>query len=318
MSTTPQISVLMSMKNGMPYLQQAIDSILNQSIGDFEFIIVDNASTDGSVPLVESLQKADPRIVLIQNPLDLGHSGGLNRGLPACRAAWVARMDADDIALPDRFEQQLKFVADNPDVKVTSCLANYIDPEGRRVGKTDGQPLTREEFQQMVAENLPFGILHPGALIDRTVLFELGGYRPEFEAANDIDLWCRVSDRHLILVQPEYLMDYRIHGGSLSAQKYESARLKHLWARDCMIARRRQLPEPTWADFLELRRSAPLWVRANRWRKTQAKRLFRQSAEHHVSRQHVRAVVEMGAAAVLQPEYTIPRLRLQVDHANRH
>lgn len=318
MNQNPRISVLMSVKNGLPYLEETIASIRRQTVTDFEFVIVDNASTDGSARYVESMRKADARIVLIENSVDLGHSGGLNRGLAACRGEWIARMDADDLALPNRFERQLAFVAENPDVKATSCLAHYIDPQGRRVGKTDGEPTTRDDFQRMLKQNLPFGLLHSGAWVDRKVLVELGGYRPEFEAANDIDLWCRLSDRHLLLVQPEYLMEYRIHGSSLSAQRYERGRLKHLWARDCMVARRSGLPEPGWAEFLELRRQAPGWLRVNRWRKTQAKRWYRQSAEHHVTGQHLRSFFEMGMAAILQPEYTLPRLRVQKAHANRH
>jgi glycosyltransferase involved in cell wall biosynthesis len=318
MTGSPRISVLMSMKDGFPYLDKAIASILGQTMTDFEFIVVDNSSSDGSARYVESIQKSDSRVVLIENDLDLGQSGGLNRGLAACRGTWIARMDADDIALPNRFERQLAFVTENPDVTATSCLANYIGPKDRRVGWTDGEPTTREDFQRMLKHNRPFGILHSGALVERRVLVELGGYRPEFEAANDIDLWCRISDHHLILVQPEYLMDYRIHGSSLSAHRYESARLKHLWARDCMVARRSGIAEPAWADFLERRRQAPLWLRANRWRKTQAKRLYRQSAEHHVTQQGLRSFLEMGMAAVLQPEYTIPRLKAQISNANRH
>jgi glycosyltransferase involved in cell wall biosynthesis len=317
MTPCPRISVLMSMKDALPYLEEAVSSILNQTVTDFEFIIVDNASSDGSVQYVESQQKKDSRIVLLRNAFDMGQSCALNRGLAFCSSAWIARMDADDVALPIRLERQLEFVRDNADVGATSCLACYIDSRGRRVGRTVSAPVTRAEFHRFAAENLPFGILHPGALIARNVLLELGGYRPEFEAANDIDLWCRISDRHLILVQPEFLMDYRIHGGSLSTQKYELARLKHLWARDCMIARRNARPEPSWEEFLERRRNAPLLLRLNRWRKMHAKRLYRQAAEYHVVSRRARSFVAMGLAAFLQPEYTIPRLKGQIIHANR-
>jgi glycosyltransferase involved in cell wall biosynthesis len=313
----PRISVLMSMRNALPYLEEAVLSILNQTVTDFEFIIVDNASSDGSGQYVESQQKTDSRIVLLKNAFDMGQNCGLNRGLAVCSSTWIARMDADDVALPNRFERQLEFVRDNPDVNATSCLAHYIDSCGRRVGKTIGEPVLRAEFHRMVAENLPFGILHPGALVARNVMVELGGYRPEFEAASDIDLWCRISDHHLILVQPECLMHYRIHSGSLSTQRYELARLKHLWARDCMVARRNGRPEPYWEEFLDQRRNAPLWLRLNRWRKMHAKRLYRQSAEHHVASRRARSFLEMGLAAFLQPEYTIPRLKGQIIHANR-
>ena len=309
---SPGVSVLMSVRNGVPYLESAIESIRAQTYRDWEFIIVDNASSDGTPEIVERIARIDPRIQFVQNLRDLGHSGGLNRGLESCRAAWVARMDADDVALPERLERQLTFIQANPDVKTTSCLAHYIDSANKRVGKTVTDLVTREAFVRYQRENLCIGLLHPGALIERRLLESLGGYRPEFGPANDIDLWCRISDRALILVQPEYLMEYRIHGDSLSAQSFELARLKHLWARDCTIARRGGQPEPSWERFEEIRNNAPWLTRLNRWRKMQAKRLYRQAAQHRVGAQSARALIEMGASAALQPGYTIPRLRGQL------
>ncbi len=309
--STPYVSVLMSMKNALPYLDQAVSSIVNQTFSNWEFVIVDNCSTDASAALVEAAARTESRIVLLRNECDLGHSGGLNRGLAVCRGIWIARMDADDIAMSDRLERQLGFVRDNPDVTTTSCLAFYIGPDGRRVGRTIPLLTTREEFRRYHDERLPIGIIHPGALIRRDVIQEVGCYRPEYDPANDIDLWCRISDRHLILVQPEFLMEYRVHGGSLSAASYELGRLKHLWARDSMIARRASKPEPNWAQFLDARHNSPWWLRLNRWRKLHAKRLYRQAAQHHLSRRRARSVFEMSLSALLQPEYTITRFRGQ-------
>jgi glycosyltransferase involved in cell wall biosynthesis len=301
----------MSMKNAMPYLEQAVSSILNQTSSDWEFVIVDNCSTDTSPAVVEAAARTESRIVFLRNERDLGHSGGLNRGLAICRGTWIARMDADDIALPDRLDRQLAFLRENPDVATTGCLAYYIDPEGHRVGKTIPVLTTREEFRRYYDAGLPIGIMHPGAMIRRDVILEAGGYRPEYDPANDIDLWCRISDRHLILVQPEHLIEYRVHGGSLSAASYEFGRLKHLWARDSMIARRALQPEPSWPAFLEARKNAPWWLRLNRWRKLHAKRFYRQSAQHHLSHRPVRSFFEMSLSAALQPEYTLPRFRGQ-------
>ncbi len=312
MTASPAISVLMSVRDGRPYLESAIESIRSQTYCDWEFIIVDNASSDGTPEIIHRIAQADPRIHFVENLRDLGHSGGLNRGLELCRAPWIARMDADDIASPNRLERQLAFVQANPDVKTISCLAHYIDSAGQRVGKTVTDLVTREAFTRYQKDRLCIGLLHPGALIERNLLTAIGGYRPEFGPANDIDLWCRISDHGLILVQPEYLMEYRIHGASLSAQSFELARLKHLWARDCMIARRGGQPEPSWEAFLENRSNAPWPTRLNRWRKMHAKRLYRQAAQHRVGAKSARGLIEMSAAALLQPGYTIPRLRGQL------
>lgn len=307
----PRISVLMSVRNGLPYVEECIRSIAAQTFRDWEFIIVDNASTDGTIELVEKIAADEPRIRFLRNERDLGQSGSLNRGLEVCRGQWIARMDADDVALPNRFERQLAFVDKTPDVKATSCLAYYINAKSRRVGKTFHDLTTREAFDRYRSEGRAIGMLHPGALIERTTLVNAGGYRTLFDPANDIDLWCRISDRSLVLVQPEYLMEYRVHGGSDIARSFHLSLQKSLWARDSMRARRAGRPEPGWEEFLAGRRNAPWWVRLNRWRKANAKRLYRQSALDRISSQAFRSTIEMGVAALLQPTYTLRRIKGQ-------
>ena len=296
----------------MPYVGETIASVIDQTFTGWEFVIVDNASADGSADLIESLARQESRIRMIRNDSDLGHSGGLNRGLAVCRGEWIARIDADDVALPDRFERQLAFVGAQPDVRVTSCLAHYINADGQTVGNTFHDLTTREVFDRYMREGLAIGILHPGALIDRALLSRVDGYRGQFDPANDIDLWARLCEAGaLILVQPEYLMKYRVHSGSISSKSFQFARLKYQWARNCMRARRSGLPEPGWEEFLEQRHNAPWWRRLNRWRKTQARRLYRQSAQHHIVRRQLRAAIDIGLATLLQPTYTVPRLRGQ-------
>jgi glycosyltransferase involved in cell wall biosynthesis len=307
--STPQISVLMSVLNGMPYVSDAITSIRNQTFREYEFIIVNNASTDGTAALLEQEAAADPRVRLFHNDTNLGHSGALNRGLQECRGRWVARMDADDIALPDRFARQLAFLDAEPGVLVASCLAIYIDEQGKEVGKTAHDLTTREAFARYQSSNLAIGILHPGAMMDRSLLCSVGGYRGAYDPANDIDLWGRMADAGaIILVQPEYLMKYRVHSGSTTAQDFARIRLKYQWARDCMRARRANRTEPSWEAYVEERRNAPVWIRLNRWRKTNARRLYRQSAQHLISRRAALAAAEFGGAVLLQPLYAIPRI----------
>ncbi len=212
MSAAPPLSVLLSVRNGMPYVPETIESIRRQSFADFEFVIVDNVSTDGTRDLLHDVARDDSRIRVFLNEQDLGHSGGLNRGLSECRASWVARIDADDVALPERLARQLVFLEENAQLGVSSCLAYYIDPKGKRVGKTFHDLKTPADFARYFAAGEMIGILHPGALMDRALVERLGGYREAFGASNDIDLWARVAETgRLILVQQEYLMEYRVH-----------------------------------------------------------------------------------------------------------
>jgi glycosyltransferase involved in cell wall biosynthesis len=110
----PQLSVVMSVFNGEPYLREAVDSVLNQTFEDFEFVIVDDCSTDASVKTLESYD--DPRIVRLYNPANLGLPRSLNRGLSICRGDIIARQDQDDVSLPSRFNDQLQHLARHPEI----------------------------------------------------------------------------------------------------------------------------------------------------------------------------------------------------------
>ncbi|MBV9227137.1 MAG: hypothetical protein JOY85_24135, partial [Acidobacteriaceae bacterium] len=161
--------------------------------------------------------------------------------------------------------------------------------------------------------DLAIGILHPGAMMSRELLVKVGGYRGAFDPANDIDLWGRMADAGaIILVQPESLMKYRVHDGSISARSYSRNRLKYQWARDCMRARRRGNPEPGWEEYVAARERAPLWKRANRWRKTSARQLYRQSAQNYLARRFFSALWSILLAALLQPSYAVVRLLAQL------
>lgn len=307
----PKISVLLSVRNGLPYVGQTIASILAQTFSDFEFVIVDNCSTDGSRALLQQIAPTDPRIRLLLNERDLGHSGGLNRGLETCRADWIARIDADDVALPNRLERQFAFVQAHPEVAVTCCLAYYINEHGQRRGKTFLEITTVEKFRDYMARNEAIGLLHPGILMRRDAVLEVGGYREPFGGANDIDLWSRISERHIILVQPEYLMEYRVHGAALGSLKFLDHRLKYEWCRVCMLARRSGQPEPSWENFLEKWNHVGVWTKLNRARKIHAKMYYRRGGESFIADRKIKGGGYLLLSALLQPRYALKRLARQ-------
>ncbi len=318
METSPPISVLMSVRNGLPYVKTTVPSILAQTYADFEFVIVDNCSTDGTRDYLREIAKTDPRIKLFFNERDLGHSGGLNRGLASCRGEWIARIDADDVALPRRLERQLAFVQARPKVAVTCCLAYYINEKGRRKGRTFLDLTTEEKFRDYLARNEAIGLTHPCVFMRRDVVTELGGYREAFGGANDIDLWNRISERsHLILTQSEYLMEYRIHSAAISSGKFLDSRLKYEWVRVCMLARRAGQAEPDWETFLKGWRSVGIFKRLNRHRKTLAKMYYRLGGENFITDKKVRGGMLFVFSALLQPRYAIGRLAGQLMRRER-
>ncbi len=313
MEPAPKISVLMSVRNGLPYIKTTVPSILAQTFHDFEFVIVDNCSTDGTRDYLREISKTDQRIKIFLNERDLGHSGGLNRGLEACHGEWIARIDADDVALPQRLERQLAFVEKHPEVAVASCLAYYINEKGERRGKTFHDLTTVERFREYLATNEAIGLTHPCVFMRRDVVTAIGGYREPFGGANDIDLWNRISERgHVILVQPEHLMEYRIHSAAISSGKFLDSRLKYEWVRACMVARRSGKAEPSWEDFLKDWQSVGFFKRLNRHRKTFAKMYYRLGGENFITGKKIRGAMYFAASALLQPRYALGRLSGQL------
>ena len=191
----------MPVHNAMPYLDEAVESILNQTFADFEFVILDDASTDGSSEKLREWASKDPRIRLFRVEENLGPVLSSDRVARGAGAQLVARMDADDISHPDRLRQQMQVIRDNPEVGLVACLSDLIDGSGRTVRGPDLWRLVRRS--QMV----PFP---HGAVLYRRELFDrIGGYRSEAELWEDQDLVTRMGAAAKIMVIPKALYSVR-------------------------------------------------------------------------------------------------------------
>ncbi len=207
-SETPALSVIMPAYNAVKFVGAAIESVLGQTWRDFEFIIVDDGSTDGTRELIEQYAARDPRIRSCPNERNLGVVKTLNRALSLARADWVARMDADDVSLPTRFERQMAVVKADPSVSLVTCPFDVIDARERRVPGWRGIC-----FQQ---ELLPFFLLfynrlnaHGQVLYSAKLVRELGGYREQYHLSEATDLWIRMMRGAKCRVVPEPLYLWR-------------------------------------------------------------------------------------------------------------
>lgn len=210
----PMITVLMSVYNGEKYLKEAIDSILAQTFKDFEFLIINDGSTDNSVNIIESYD--DPRIKLINNEKNLKLIASLNKGISLARGKYIARMDSDDISMPERFEKEIKFLESNPDYGLVATYYTVIDGMGSEKYKMS-YPSSNDLIKLFLSVNCP--IVH-GSVMGRTELFKENPYgSKEFSAVEDYELWVRMSKRTKIHNIPEYLFKYRIYGESFSDTK---------------------------------------------------------------------------------------------------
>src|SRR5262249_39370413 len=157
------------------------------------------------------------------------------------------------------------------------------------------------------------GLTHPCVFMRRDVVLAAGGFREQFGGANDIDLWNRISERgHLILVQPEYLMEYRVHSAAISSSKFLDSRLKYEWVRACMVARRSGRAEPDWETFLRGWRSVGTLKLLNRHRKTLAKMYYRLGGENFIADKKIKGAGYFALSTLLQPSYALRRLMGQL------
>jgi glycosyltransferase involved in cell wall biosynthesis len=202
----PSISVVMPVHNARPFLDESIRSILEQTLRDFEFVIVDDASTDGSVELLRAWAARDGRIRLHESCQRLGLSGSSNAVVLNARAPIVARMDADDVAHPDRLRRQWSVLQGRPDVAVVGTLCDGIDASGRVVRPRDRWRLVRHSVY------IPFP--HGSAMFRRDVFDQIGGYDEESAGGEDQALFSRMAARGRVVTLPDTLYSYRYHSSN--------------------------------------------------------------------------------------------------------
>lgn len=208
MSSIPPVSVLMTVYNAEPFLDEAVRSILDQSFGDFEFIVIDNASTDGSREVLASY--SDPRLRVFHNTENMGPPRALNKGLHLAKGEYVARMDADDVALPDRLARQFDFMARNPHCAAAGTQIRLFDHNGKKI-YVPWMAVTQDEMRWKLMFTSP--LAHSSVMMRRDCVLEAGGYDERFRYAPDYDLWSRLALRgHRLANLDDCLALIRIHG----------------------------------------------------------------------------------------------------------
>lgn len=228
----PTVSVVMSVYNGAEHLRTAIHSILNQTFKNFEFIIIDDGSTDNSIGVIRSFN--DPRIRVIQQP-NKGLVDSLNLGVRLARAPLIARMDQDDISLPFRLEKELRSIISHPRIGLLGSFFSYIDQLNNSLSITIAFPTKNADLKREFYLVNPFG---HGTVIFRKEAFEhVGGYRADYGPTEDFDLWRRIAEHWEISLIPEVLYLYRISPGSMSHQssdvqhRYSDQIIKEQWGK---------------------------------------------------------------------------------------
>lgn len=213
----PKISVILSVCNGLPYLEEAVESILNQTFTDFEFIIIDDCSSDRSWEVLNHYAEQDERIKLFKNDHNIGLTRSLNKGLELAQGAYIARQDADDVSLPGRFKSQVSVLEKEPEVVLVSCDLEVIDSEGYKI---------KEDRRACPSNLIPWYLLfynyvggHSQVMFRYRPIQELGGYSESCQYSQDYELWSRLINVGKFSIIPEILHKQRYHNQRISIEK---------------------------------------------------------------------------------------------------
>lgn len=210
-----EVSVLMPVYNGGKYLAEAIESIGSQSYTDWELIIVDDGSTDDTAKIIS--QYRDNRIYYLRNKQNIGLVATLNKGIEYCSGKYIARMDADDVANPERLSCQVAFMEAHSKYVMCGTNAIVIDTRGNQIGKIRNLK-TNNYLQINLLFSTPF--IHPSVMMRREVLFD-NKYNRDFKHSEDYDLWCRISRAGKIANIGKELLKYRWHDTNISVVNSE-------------------------------------------------------------------------------------------------
>ncbi len=216
----PVVSVLMTAYNTQRYLRAALDSVLNQTMRDFELVVVDDGSTDRTPEILDQYAAADRRVRVVHRE-NGGISAAANTGLEACRGAYVARLDSDDIAKPDRLKAQLAYLTEHGLI-ACGTWHDLIDERSRFL-KTLRPPTDDATVQDLLLKGHG-AICNPTSMFLKQPFIDLGGYALELASAEDLDCWLRLGEVGKLGNVPQSLGRYRLHHGSVSEQKCQTQR----------------------------------------------------------------------------------------------
>jgi len=242
----PRVSVHMPVFNPGRFLEPAVESIRAQTFSDFEFIIIDDGSTDGSGALLERIAAGDRRIRLVRRE-NWGITRTRNQALALAVGEFFAVMDADDVALPDRFARQVAYFDHHPECVALGTRVLLIDAEGAPIREMS-EATTHEEIDAQHLAGLGGAITHPASMMRREALVAVGGYREQFQTAEDLDVFLRLAEVGRVANLPDVLLHYRQHASSTCHTRRQRVRADN---RTVVAEARRRRGLPAEADETE-------------------------------------------------------------------
>ncbi|WP_404399965.1 glycosyltransferase [Pelagibacterium halotolerans] len=298
-----RVTVLLPVYNGLPYLRDAVTCLLDQTLEDIEILALDDGSTDGSLAYLNAIQ--DPRLRVAPSGKNLGLGATLQRGLDLCKTPLFARMDADDLCHRDRLRLQYEFLAGSPGIAMVGCQFHYFGQSGRKA-ISPRLPLAHPDIRTGL-QNGQLSIIH-GAIMARTeTMRAAGGYRVR-GMGEDWDMFLRFSEIGRMANLDQDLYGYRYHAGNVSLKHLEQQEIGIAYARDC--AHRRQVGESevSYAAFLDMIRTRPIWKRLADKFDVMALRQYRIAIAELAEGRRISGHLNLLAGAALSPGRAVSRL----------
>lgn len=298
----PEVSVIMSVYNGMPYLPEAVDSILGQTVQDFTFLIINDGSTDGTEDYLNKLN--DQRIHVVHQS-NRGQGAGRNVGLAMCNSEFVAMMDADDVALPSRLEAQLCFFNRHSEIGMVGTHIAYLGVGGR-IGFSPPMACDHEAIYADLLR-VRHALVHSTLMCRTSILKRIGGYRIDGKG-EDWDMFLRMGEATRLANLSEVHYLYRLHSGSVSVRHL--THIRNRFAHSCHCAKRRQqsLSEITFDEFVVKQRARPFWQRATELMDIYALDQYRRALAEILSSHRFRGYARLSWAAMCSPRMTSQRI----------
>jgi glycosyltransferase involved in cell wall biosynthesis len=304
----PAISIVMPAYNAESFICESIESVLDQTLTGFELIIVEDGSSDRTWEIVQKYASEDQRITAMRNDTNMGIARTLNRGISVARAALIGRLDADDIAVPDRFERQLAMMRAHPDIVVVGSNALHINENNQILGLSIAGPTSIEDFHQRRAAGKITMVLDGTSVIRRSIFQLAGRYDPAMDAAPEVDLHSRMAEYGVVVALDEPLVLYRLHTGSNVDATFFAGRLVHRFVATCEQARILNEPRPTFEEFRAQEAAAPVWRRARNHLKDTGQFRYRAAGVRISEGQMLAGMTNLTRAFLVSPRFVATRL----------
>jgi glycosyltransferase involved in cell wall biosynthesis len=307
----PAVSIIMAVRDDAQRLPRTLRSIANQSFEDWELIVIDDGSVDGSLAAAEKIAAGDLRIRVVQGErVGIAHSR--NRGMAEATGRWLAVADSDDLWHPRKLELQLAFLADHPSVGLLGCYGYRIAASGKRLGTFDLGPRSIQEFERHRETATPFGLIHASALFQRQLFEQAGGYPCDYPLGLDLAYFnLRLAPHTDVMTMPDRLVFIEVRPDSVQRRRVHHAVDAHDSVALNLRRQRTGLPELPYREAVAALSEGPLWSRLAQRRIRERHRRYTRGASA-LAAGSASGLPDLALAVLVAPVYSTRRLISQV------